>query len=74
MLPTSSAQTVSVGLQELITSSQLFNASAAAGLNVQLYIPELAFAALLQMLPVLAVFVGAQRYLARGAMLGAVKG
>lgn len=65
MLPTSSAQTVSVGLQELITSSQLFNASAAAGLNVQLYIPELAFAALLQMLPVLAVFVGAQRYLAR---------
>jgi len=41
MLPTSAAQTVSVGLQELITSSQLFNASAAAGLNVQLYMPEL---------------------------------
>jgi len=53
MLPTSAAQTVSVGLQELITSSQLFNASAAAGLNVQLYMPELAFAAVLQMLPVL---------------------
>jgi multiple sugar transport system permease protein len=74
MLPTSAAQTVSVGLQELITSSQLFNASAAAGLNVQLYMPELAFAAVLQMLPVLAVFVGAQRYLQRGAMLGSVKG
>jgi multiple sugar transport system permease protein len=36
--------------------------------------PELAFAAVLQMLPVLAVFVGAQRYLQRGAMLGSVKG
>jgi multiple sugar transport system permease protein len=74
MLPTSNAQTVSVGLQEVITSSQLFNASAAAGLNVQLYIPELAFAAILQMLPVLAVFIFAQRYLQRGAMLGSVKG
>ncbi len=74
MLPSSGAQTVSVGLQELITSSQLFNASAAAGLNVKLYIPELAFAAVLQMLPVLAVFIGAQRYLQRGATLGAVKG
>jgi ABC-type maltose transport system permease subunit len=28
----------------------------------------------LQMIPVLAVFVGAQRYLQRGAMLGSVKG
>ncbi|MDA8291286.1 MAG: carbohydrate ABC transporter permease [Actinomycetota bacterium] len=74
MLPSSAVQTVSVGLQELITSSQLFNPSAAAGLNVQLYMPELAFAAVLQMLPVLVVFVVAQRYLTRGAMLGAVKG
>jgi multiple sugar transport system permease protein len=74
MLPTSNAQTVSVGLQEVITSSQLFNASAAAGLNVQLYMPELAFAAILQMMPVLAVFIFAQRYLQRGAMLGSVKG
>ncbi len=74
MLPSSSVQTVSVGLQELITSSQLFNPSAAAGLNVQLYMPELSFAAVLQMLPVLVVFIGAQRYLSRGAMLGAVKG
>lgn len=74
MLPSSAVQTVSVGLQELITSSQLFNPSAAAGLNVQLYMPELSFAAVLQMLPVLVVFVGAQRYLTRGAMLGAVKG
>jgi len=74
MLPSSSVQTVSVGLQELITSSQLFNPSAAAGLNVQLYMPELSFAAVLQMLPVLVVFIGAQRYLSRGSMLGAVKG
>ena len=74
MLPSSGAQTVSVGLQQLITSSQLFNPSAAAGLNVKLYMPELSFAAVLQMLPVLAVFIGAQRFLQRGATLGAVKG
>jgi multiple sugar transport system permease protein len=74
MLPASSTQTVSVGLQELITSSQLFNPSAAAGLNVKLYSPELSFAAVLQMLPVLVVFIGAQRYLTRGALVGAVKG
>lgn len=74
MLPSSSVQTVSVGLQQLITSSQLFNPSAAAGLNVKLYMPELSFAAVLQMLPVLVVFVVAQRFLQRGQMLGAVKG
>ncbi len=74
LLPSSSSQTVSVGLQQLITSSQLFNPSAAAGLNVKLYMPELSFAAVLQMLPVLVVFIVAQRYLRRGAMLGAVKG
>lgn len=74
LLPTSDSQTVSVGLQELITSSQLFNPSAAAGLNVRLYMPELAFAAILQMLPVLFVFIVAQRFLVRATMLGAVKG
>ena len=65
MLPSTTAQTVSVGLQLLITSSQLFNPSA-GGLNVQLYMPELALAAVLQMLPVLLVFIGAQRYLVCG--------
>ena len=73
MLPSTNAQTVSVGLQLLITTSQLFNPSS-GGLNVQLYMPELAMAAILQMLPVLVVFIGAQRYLQRGALLGAVKG
>jgi multiple sugar transport system permease protein len=74
MLPASSVQTVSVGLQQMITSSQLYNASAAAGLNVRLYTSELSFAAILQMLPVLVVFIGAQRYLTRGTLMGAVKG
>jgi len=74
MLPSSNVQTVSVGLQQLITSSQLYNASAAAGLNVRLYTSELSFAAILQMAPVLVVFIGAQRYLTRGTLLGAVKG
>jgi multiple sugar transport system permease protein len=65
---------VSVGLQQLIVGSQLYSPSSAAGLNVQLYMPELAFATVLTMIPVLAVFIGAQRFLIRGQTLGALKG
>ncbi len=74
LLPITESSTVSVGLQQLIVGSQLYSPSSAAGLNVQLYMPELAFATVLTMLPVLAVFIGAQRYLVRGQTLGAVKG
>lgn len=74
LLPITANTTVSVGLQQLIVGSQLYSPSSAAGLNVQLYMPELAFATVLTMLPVLAVFVGAQRFLVRGQTLGAVKG
>jgi multiple sugar transport system permease protein len=44
------------------------------GLNVQLYMPELALAAIVAMIPVMVIFIAAQRYLQRGAMMGAVKG
>jgi len=74
MLPTSAAQTVvrrSPGAHHVQSA---FQRQCCRGLNVQLYMPELAFAPCCQMLPVLAVFVGAQRYLQRGAMLGSVKG
>ncbi|GAB2573812.1 carbohydrate ABC transporter permease [Microlunatus antarcticus] len=67
-------KTVSIGLQELIGASPLFNPTVAAGLNVKLYMPQLALATFLSMLPLLIVFLGAQRFLMRGQTVGAVKG
>lgn len=68
------AKTVSIGIQDLIGSSPLFNPTTAAGLDVKLYMPELALATFITMLPLLAVFIGAQRFLMRGQTVGAVKG
>lgn len=68
------SKTVSIGLQELIGSSPLFNPTTAAGLTVKLYMPELALATFISMIPLLIVFIGAQRYLMRGQTVGAVKG
>jgi multiple sugar transport system permease protein len=67
-------QTVSIGLQQLIGASPLFNPTVAAGLDVKLYMPQLALATFISMLPLLAVFIGAQRFLIRGETVGAVKG
>ncbi|WP_181804053.1 carbohydrate ABC transporter permease [Streptomyces shenzhenensis] len=69
-----SKKTVSTGLQDLIGSSPLFNPTVAAGLNVKLYMPQLALATFISMLPLLAIFLGAQKYLIRGEAIGAVKG
>ncbi|WP_353827747.1 carbohydrate ABC transporter permease [Agromyces sp. SYSU T0242] len=67
-------KTISIGIQELIGASPLFNATVAAGLDVKLYMPQLALATVISMVPLLAVFIGAQRYLIRGQTVGAVKG
>lgn len=67
-------KTVSIGIQELIGASPLFNPTVAAGLDVKLYMPQLALATFISMLPLLAVFIGAQRFLMRGQTVGAVKG
>lgn len=67
-------KTISIGIQELIGASPLFNATVAAGLDVKLYMPQLALATFLSMLPLLVVFIGAQRFLIRGQTVGAVKG
>jgi multiple sugar transport system permease protein len=74
LLPLSTSATVSVGLQQLVSSSPLYDPTNAAGLDVRLYAPQLALATLVTIVPVLLVFVVAQRYLIRGQMLGAVKG
>ncbi|MCU1535295.1 MAG: carbohydrate transporter permease [Glaciihabitans sp.] len=68
------AKTVSIGIQDLIGSSPLFNPTTAAGLDVKLYMPELALATFVTMVPLLIVFIGAQRFLMRGQTVGAVKG
>ncbi|WP_062467411.1 carbohydrate ABC transporter permease [Demequina maris] len=65
---------ISVGIQELIGASPLFNATVAAGLDVKLYMPHLALATFISMIPLLLMFLGAQRYLVRGQTIGAVKG
>lgn len=67
-------QTITLGLQQLIGASPLFNPTIAAGLTVKLYMPQLALATFLSTLPLLAIFIFAQRYLLRGQTLGAVKG
>lgn len=74
LLPVGNQQTLTVGLQQLITGSQLYDPSGAAGSPVQLYMPQLIFAAVLQTAPLLVIFLIAQRFLARGATVGAVKG
>jgi multiple sugar transport system permease protein len=67
-------KTISIGIQELIGASPLFNATVAAGLDVKLYMPQLALATFISMIPLLIVFLGAQRFLIRGQTVGAVKG
>lgn len=72
LLPETVRSTLAVGLLDLISASQLVNPE--EGLTIKLYMPELALAATVSMMPVLLVFIAAQRYLQRGAMVGAVKG
>jgi multiple sugar transport system permease protein len=73
LLPETAHSTVAVGLFQIISDSQLYTPSSVA-LNVKLYMPELVFAGILTMLPVLLVFLVAQRHLRRGVVAGAVRG
>jgi len=75
-LLTSSQQNklISIGIQDLIGASPMFNATVAAGLDVKLYLPQLALATVVSMLPLLAMFLGAQRFLIKGQTAGAMKG
>ncbi len=74
LLPIDKKYTVSLGLQQLVGSSPLYDPTKSAGLDVKLYAPELALATTISIVPVLIVFFMAQRYLMRGQMMGAVKG
>lgn len=74
LLPLSHQRPVSVGLQSLIGASPIFDPSASAGLAAKMYLPQLALATTITIIPLFILFIAAQRYLMRGAVVGAVKG
>ncbi len=74
MLPLSYQRPLSVGLQALVSASPLFDPTTSAGLAVKLYMPQLALATTVTIIPLFILFIAAQRFLMRGAVVGAVKG
>jgi multiple sugar transport system permease protein len=79
MFPNTADSTISVGLQTMIGTSNLYSPTSSglqdsSGHTLQLYLPQLTLAAVLSMLPILLLFIVSQRYLVRGQTLGAVKG
>ena len=74
MLSSTNRLTLPVGLAQLITASPVFNPGVEGGLKLPLFMPQLAFAGFITMLPMLVIFVFAQRYLARGVAMGGLTG
>jgi multiple sugar transport system permease protein len=74
LLPLAKQQPVSIGLQHLIAASPIFDPTKSAGLAVSLWMPQLALATTITIIPLFILFIAAQRYLMRGAVVGAVKG
>ncbi|MGA5299694.1 carbohydrate ABC transporter permease [Nucisporomicrobium flavum] len=71
MLPSSDGYPVQVGLTSLLASTPAFNPSSAGMQSVQL--PTLALATVISVLPVLIVFLFAQRFLVAGLTAGGTK-
>ncbi|WP_433200579.1 carbohydrate ABC transporter permease [Dactylosporangium sp. CS-047395] len=71
MLPSSDGYPVQVGLTALLASTPAFNPSSAGVQSVQL--PTLALATVVSVLPVLIVFLFAQRFLVAGMTAGGTK-
>ncbi len=71
MLPSSDGYPIQVGLTSLLASTPAFNPSSAGAQSVQL--PTLALATVVSVLPVLIVFVFAQRFLVAGMTAGGTK-
>ncbi|MCX5269455.1 carbohydrate ABC transporter permease [Streptomyces sp. NBC_00199] len=71
MLPDSSDYPAQVGLNNLLTSSSVFNTS--SGVSNHIMRPELALATLVTIVPVLVVFLFSQRALVSGMLAGATK-
>jgi multiple sugar transport system permease protein len=74
VLADSTQYPLQVGLSDLLSSTPSFNpAVGGGGQQVNIFRPELALATLLAILPVLLVFLFAQRFLVRGLLQGANK-
>jgi multiple sugar transport system permease protein len=71
MLPSSDGYPIQVGLTSLLASTPAFNPSSAGTQSVQL--PTLALATVISVLPVLVVFLFAQRFLVAGMTAGGTK-
>jgi len=71
MLPSSDGYPIQVGLTSLLASTPAFNPSSAGTQSVQL--PTLALATVISVLPVLIVFLFAQRFLVAGMTAGGIK-
>ncbi|HEX5201446.1 carbohydrate ABC transporter permease [Paractinoplanes rhizophilus] len=71
MLPASDGYPIQVGLTSLLASTPAFNPSSAGMQSVQL--PTLALATVISVLPVLIVFLFAQRFLVAGMTAGGTK-
>jgi multiple sugar transport system permease protein len=72
MFPGSNQYPMQVGLTQMLAATPTFNPVVGAGAAVST--PQLALAALVSILPVLVVFLVAQRYLVTGLTAGATKG
>ena len=73
MLNDDKSYTLAVGLQALVTGTPMIAMSAIGGTNTLLKRPEGALMGLLMVLPLALVFIGAQRYVIRGALTGSMK-
>jgi multiple sugar transport system permease protein len=71
MLPSSEGYPIQVGLTSLLASTPAFNPSSAGTQSIQL--PTLALATVISVLPVLIVFLFAQRFLVTGMTAGGTK-
>jgi multiple sugar transport system permease protein len=72
MLTSANLQTLQTGLQALVSATGALGGGNLS--NIAIHAPEVAFATLLSILPILLVFLFAQKYLAAGQAAGAEKG
>jgi multiple sugar transport system permease protein len=73
MTSDSSQYPVTIGLQVLISSSPIFSPTASGYAGSEIFRPDLAMATLIAILPVLIIFLFAQRTLVKGMLAGATK-
>jgi multiple sugar transport system permease protein len=73
MTYTNSQYPVTIGLQILIGSAPIFSPTASGYAASEIYRPDLAMATLIAIMPVLIIFLFAQRTLVQGMLAGATK-